>query len=52
MANNFLEIKNIARQALPRLMENLVFPHLVYKDFADVDSFIDIISQLKNPEME
>lgn len=24
----------------------------VYKDFADVDSFIDIISQLKNPEME
>lgn len=35
MANNFLEIKNIARQALPRLMENLVFPHLVYKDFAE-----------------
>ena len=35
MANNFMEIKNIARKALPRLMENLVFPNLVYKDFAD-----------------
>lgn len=35
MANSFLEIKSIARQALPRLMENLVFPNLVYRDFAE-----------------
>lgn len=35
MANTFLEIKTIARQALPRLMENLVFPNLVHKDFAE-----------------
>ena len=35
MANQFMEIKSIARQALPRLMENLVFPQLVYKDFAE-----------------
>lgn len=35
MANKFLEIKSIARQALPQLMENLVFPNLVYKDFAE-----------------
>ena len=32
MANQFLTIKEVARQALPRLIENLVFPNLVYKD--------------------
>ncbi|QNO17351.1 P22 phage major capsid protein family protein [Caproicibacterium amylolyticum] len=35
MPNNFLTIKEVARQALPRLMENLVFPNLVYKDFSN-----------------
>lgn len=35
MANKFITIKEIARQALPRLMENLVFPNLVYKDFSN-----------------
>lgn len=35
MANKFIEIKSIARKALPRLMENLVFPNLVYKDFSE-----------------
>lgn len=34
MANEFLSIKNIARQALPRLIENLVFPNLIYKDYS------------------
>ena len=34
MANEFLSIKSIARQALPRLMENLVFPQLVYRDYS------------------
>ena len=34
MANEFITIKEIARTALPRLMENLVFPNLVYKDFS------------------
>lgn len=33
MANEFISIKNIARQALPRLIENLVFPNLIYKDY-------------------
>ena len=37
MANKFLEIKNIARLAMPRLMENLVFPNLVYQDFAEAN---------------
>ena len=33
MANSFVTVKEIARQALPRLIENLVFPNLIYKDF-------------------
>lgn len=35
MPNEFLSVKNIARQALPRLIENLVFPNLVHKDYSD-----------------
>jgi hypothetical protein len=35
MANTFITLKTIARQALPRLIENLVFPNLVHKDFSD-----------------
>lgn len=35
MSNEFLSIKNIARQALPRLIENLVFPNLIYKDYSE-----------------
>ena len=35
MGNEFLTIKNIARQALPRLIENLVFPNLIYKDYSE-----------------
>lgn len=35
MANSFLSIKNIARQALPRLIENLVFPNLIHKDYSN-----------------
>lgn len=35
MANSFITIKEIARLALPRLIENLVFPNLVYKDYSN-----------------
>lgn len=35
MPNEFITIKNIARQTLPRLMENLVFPNLIHKDFSE-----------------
>lgn len=35
MANEFLSIKNIARLALPRLIENLVFPNLIYRDYSN-----------------
>lgn len=35
MAHSFITIKEIARQALPRLIENLVFPNLIYKDYSN-----------------
>lgn len=35
MANTFLKVKEIARQALPRLIENLVFPNLVHRDYSN-----------------
>lgn len=35
MPNTFLDVKEIARQTLPRLIENLVFPNLVHKDYSD-----------------
>jgi len=36
MANNsFITIKNISRRILPRLMENLTFPQLCYRDYND-----------------
>lgn len=34
MPNSFLEVKEIARQTLPRLIENLVFPNLVHRDYS------------------
>lgn len=35
MANEFITVKEIARQVLPRLIENLVFPNLIHKDFSE-----------------
>ena len=35
MANSFVTTKNIARQTLMRLVENLVFPNLMYKDYSN-----------------
>lgn len=35
MANQFITVKEIARQILPRLIENLVFPNLIHKDFSE-----------------
>lgn len=35
MANQFVTLKEIARTALPHLMDNLVFPRLVHNDFSD-----------------
>ncbi len=35
MPNSFITVKEIARRTLPRLIENLVFPNLIYKDFSE-----------------
>lgn len=35
MSNEFITVKEIARQVLPRLIENLVFPNLIHKDFSE-----------------
>lgn len=35
MANSFIDVKEIARPALVRLIENLVFPNLIYKDYSN-----------------
>ena len=32
MSNNIISVKQIARETLPRLMDNLVFPGLIYRD--------------------
>lgn len=34
MPNTFITVKEVARQALPRLIENLVFPNLVNRDYS------------------
>lgn len=35
MANSFVNLQQIARTALPHLMNNLVFPRLVHTDYSD-----------------
>ncbi|MBE5786832.1 MAG: P22 coat protein [Clostridiales bacterium] len=35
MANQFVTIKDFARAAMPRLIEHLVFPNLIHKDYSD-----------------
>ena len=35
MANSFVTLRDIARTALPHLMNNLVFPRLIHSDFTD-----------------
>ena len=35
MSNTLFSAKQIARETLPRLMDNLVFPNLIYKDLGD-----------------
>ena len=35
MSNTFVTLQEIARQALPQLIDNLVFPNLCHRDFSD-----------------
>ena len=49
MGNTFVTLKEIARQALPQLMDNLVFPQLCYRDFgADCHDLGDTV-QVRRP---
>ena len=49
MANSFITIKSIARQMLPRLVENLVMPELVWSDFNDTYTDLGDTIQIKKP---
>lgn len=48
MANNIVTLQEIARQALPRLTDNLVFPGLIYRDFSeDMHGMGDVVKVRK-----
>ena len=49
MANTFVTLQMIARQALPRLIENLVFPNLVHKDFSNDFAQMGDTIQVRKP---
>lgn len=49
MANNFITLKTIARKALPRLMDELVFPNLIYRDYSDSFSELGDTVQVRKP---
>ena len=49
MANTFLTLQTIAREALPRLIENLVFPNLCYRDFSEAYSDLGDTIQVRKP---
>ena len=51
MANNFITLKTIARKALPRLIDELVFPNLIYRDFSDSFSELGDTVQIRKPVM-
>lgn len=51
MANNFVTLKTIARQALPRLIDNLVFPNLIYRDFSEDFHYVGDTVQVRKPAM-
>lgn len=49
MPNTFLTLQTIARQALPRLIENLVMPNLCYRDFSDTYSDLGDTIRVRKP---
>ena len=49
MPNSFITLKTIARKALPRLMDELVFPNLCYRDFSDSFSEQGDTVQVRKP---
>ncbi len=51
MANTIVTLKTIARQALPRLIDNLVFPNLIYRDFSEDFHDVGDTVQVRKPAM-
>lgn len=49
MANSFITVKSIAREALPRLIDNLVMPNLVYRDYSPTFTNLGDTIQVKKP---
>ena len=49
MSNSFVTMQEIARQALPRLIDNLVFPNLCYRDFSDTYANVGDTIQVRKP---
>jgi hypothetical protein len=35
MANTFATVQDLARRLLPRVLENLAFPNLIYRDYSN-----------------
>jgi len=49
MSNTFITLKTIARKALPRLMDELVFPSLIYRDYSEAFSDMGDTVQVRKP---
>lgn len=49
MANSFITVKNIARLALPTLVDNLVMPALCFNDYSETFSDLGDTIQVKKP---
>lgn len=49
MANSFITVKNIARQALPILVDNLVMPMLAYRDYSNTFTDLGDTIQVRKP---
>jgi len=51
MANTFVTLQEIARLALPRLRDNLVFPGLIHRDFVDEMHGVGDVVKVRKPVM-
>jgi len=49
MANTFVTLKTIARQALPVLIDNLVMPNLIHRDFSEDFHDVGDTVQVRRP---
>ena len=49
MANTFVTLKTIARQALPVLIDNLVMPNLIHRDFSEEFHDVGDTVQVRKP---